>query len=83
METQKIVNLLDDPDNESSKFVTGQWYVTNDQNNTEYGEGNENDSSIKCETKVKSNQVFVIIQMQMVMQILKLHFKIVLHLQDV
>ena len=31
-------------------------YVINDQNNAEHGEGNENDSSIKFETKViKSN----------------------------
>ena len=52
METQKIVNLLNDTDNESSKFATRKWHVINDQNNTEYGEGNENNSSIKFETKV-------------------------------
>ena len=52
METQKIVNLLNDSNNESSKFATRKWYIINDQNNTEYGEGNENDSSIKFETKV-------------------------------
>ena len=52
METQKIVNLLNDTNNESSKFPTRKWYVANDQNNTEYGEGNEQDSSIKFETKV-------------------------------
>ena len=40
METQKIANLLDDTDNESSKFVTRKWYVIKDQNNTDYGEGN-------------------------------------------
>ena len=56
METQKIVNLLNDTDNESSKSATRKWYLINDQNNTEYGEGNENDSSIKFETQViKSN----------------------------
>ena len=49
METQKIVNLLNDADNESSKFATRKWYVINDQNNGEYGEGKENDSSIKFE----------------------------------
>ena len=49
METQ---NLLNDFDSESSKFATRKWYVINDQNNTEFGEGNENDSSIKFETKV-------------------------------
>ena len=56
METQKIVNLLNASDNESSKSATRKWYVINDQNNTEYGETNEIDSSIKFETKfIKSN----------------------------
>ena len=55
------MNLLNDTDNESRKFATRKHYVINDQNNAEHGEGNENDSSIKFETKViKSN--FVIIQ---------------------
>ena len=52
METQKIANLLNDSDNEFSKFATKKWYVVNDQNKSEYGEGNEDDSSIKFETKV-------------------------------
>ena len=30
VETQKIVNLLSDADNESSKFETRKWYVIND-----------------------------------------------------
>ena len=30
METQKIVNLLNETDNESSKFATRKWYVIND-----------------------------------------------------
>ena len=52
----KIVNLINENNNVSSTFVTRKWYVINDQNNTEYGEENENDSSIKFETKViKSN----------------------------
>ena len=56
METQTIVNLLNDSDNESPKFATRKWYTINDQNNGQYGEGNENDSTIKFETKViKSN----------------------------
>ena len=33
METQKIVNLLNGSDNESSKFATRKWYIINDQNN--------------------------------------------------
>ena len=54
METQKIVNLLNDSNNESSKFATRKWYIINDQNNGQYGRGNENDSTIKFEAKVKS-----------------------------
>ena len=52
METQKIVNLLGDANNESSKFATRKWYVINDQNNTDYGEENEDSTKIKFETKV-------------------------------
>ena len=47
MEAQKIVNLLNDSENESSKFATRKWYIINDQNDGQYGRGNENDSSIK------------------------------------
>ena len=53
MDTQKIANLLNDPDNKTSKFATRKWYIINDQNNGQYGEGDEdNDSPIKFETKV-------------------------------
>ena len=52
METQNIVNLLNDSNNESSKFAKRKWYVINDQNNGQYGRGNENDSTVKFETKV-------------------------------
>ena len=56
METQKIANLLGDADNESSKFATKKWYVINDQNNADYGEGNEDSTTVKFENKViKSN----------------------------
>ena len=51
METKKIANFLNDSDNESSKFASRKWYVINDQNNGQYGRGNENDSTI-FETKV-------------------------------
>ena len=56
METQKIANWLGDEGNESLKFATRKWYVVNDQSNTQYGEGNENGTTIKFETKIiKSN----------------------------
>ena len=54
METQKIVNLLNDSEELNSKFATRKWYIINDQNNGQYVRGNEseNDSTIKFETKV-------------------------------
>ena len=52
METQKIEILLNDSDNEFSKFATRKWYIINDQNNGQYGRENENNSTIKFETKV-------------------------------
>ena len=52
METQMIVNLLNGFNNESSKFAARKWYIINDQNNGQYRRGNENDSTIKFETKV-------------------------------
>ena len=56
MEMQKVANLLGYADNESLKFATRKWYVINDQNNTDYGDGDENGTTIKFETKVvKSN----------------------------
>ena len=56
IETQKITNLLGDANNESSKLATRKQYVMNDQNNTDYGGGDENGTTIKFETKViKSN----------------------------
>ena len=56
MKTQKIANLLDNADNESLKFAIRKWYVFNDQNNRDYGDGDENGTTIKFEAKViKSN----------------------------
>ena len=52
----KHYNLLGNADNGSLKFATRKWYVINDQNNTDYGDGDENGTTIKFETKViKSN----------------------------
>ena len=58
METQKIVNLLNDSNNESSKFATRKWNIINDQNNGQCGRGNENVSTIKLETKVIKPNLF-------------------------
>ena len=40
MESQKIINLLNNNDIESQKFTTKKWYIIHDQNNGQYGEGN-------------------------------------------
>ena len=93
MEIQKIVNLLNESNNEYSKFAKRKWYIINDQNNGLYGKGNENDSIIKFETKfIKANvcdysdaYIFVTgdIKVADVAADTNVAFKIVLHLQDV
>ena len=57
METQKVVNLLGEADNESSEFATRKWYVINDQNKTDYGEGNKSGATVKFETKVSKSSL--------------------------
>ena len=49
METQKIVNLLGDAGNESSKFATRKWCYQC-QNNTDQGGGNEDSATVKFRT---------------------------------
>ena len=50
----KDFKFLNDSENQSSKFATRKFYIINDQNNDQYGRGNEDksDSTIKFETKV-------------------------------
>ena len=47
METQKIINLLNDSNNEESKFATKKWYVTDSQTT----KGSKLDGAIKFETE--------------------------------
>ena len=100
MVTYKITSLLGDTNNESSKSATRKWYVINEiritqcyQNNTIYGEGNENGTTVKFKTQViKSNlchysDAYILVtgdkkKQQVMMLIQKLHLKIVLHLQN-
>ena len=49
METQKIVTLVEESDGDVPRFATRKWYIINDQNKGQYGERNENDSTIKFE----------------------------------
>ena len=56
MENQKIINLLDKIDTDSKHFATKNWYIINDENNTNYGvdqdTGANNPDTIKCNTRV-------------------------------
>ena len=47
METQKVVNLLNGSDNDSSKFATKTWYVSHNKNGTDYNESNINGTNVK------------------------------------
>ena len=50
--SQKITNLLDYKDDNDPKFQTKKWHIINDQNNGQYGIGDERDSTIKFSTEV-------------------------------
>ena len=55
MDSQKIINLLEQPgddDNDELKFQTKKWYIINDQNNGQYVKGDQNDSTIKFSTEI-------------------------------
>ena len=38
MEYQKIINLLDDKTNQSSKFITKNWFEINDESRRTYSD---------------------------------------------
>ena len=92
METQMILNLLSDASNEFPKFSTRKWYVINDQNNTDNGEGNEDRTTVKFETKViKSglcdySDAYTLVTGDITAAsgdaYIELHLKIVLHLRN-
>ena len=52
MESQKIKNLLDHKENTYPKYQTKRWYIINDQNNGHYGEGDNNDDTVKIDFEV-------------------------------
>ena len=56
MENQKIINSLDKIDADSKYFATKNWYIINDENNTNYGvnkdTGGDNPDTIKYDTRV-------------------------------
>ena len=85
--------LLGDAGNESSKFARREWYIIKDQNNTDYGNGDENSTTVKLETKViKLNlcdysDAYILVTGNITVtngnEDTKLYLKIVLHLQNI
>ena len=41
METQKIANLLNDSDNDNSKFATKKWYIIDSETKGDYSQNDE------------------------------------------
>ena len=64
MKIQKIVNLLNDTDNESSKFATKKWYVINDHDNM--AKKTKITQALNLKQRF-SNHVCVIIQMHIIL----------------
>ena len=56
MENQNIINLLNKSDTDSKHFATKEWYIINDENNTNYvvnkDTGADNADTIKYDTRV-------------------------------
>ena len=52
MESLNIINLLEQSDDDKLKFQAKKWYVIIDQNNGQYGKGDQNDSTIKFNTDI-------------------------------
>ena len=83
--------LLNDSDNESPKFTTKKWYASDDQNGADYGEDNENGTSIKFETKniklsyCNYSDAYVLVTVDITAtnddENTNFHLKIVLHLE--
>ena len=60
IETQKIINLLNDLSNEETKFATKRWYVIESQ--TTKGKYKQGDTNLKQKSL---NQVFMIVLMHL------------------
>ena len=52
MEAQKIINLLEEFDDNILKFATKKRYIVNEQSNGQYEKGDGNDSTKKFNTEV-------------------------------
>ena len=92
MESQKIINLLEQSDEDDLNLREKKWYLINDQNNGQYGKGNQNDSTIKFSTEnlksffVDYSETYILVtgNITVLMEIItrKLHLEAVSHLLD-
>ena len=92
METQKIVNLLNNSDNENSKFATKKWYVIDSESKGVYSHENpikfltSSLESSLCDYSdayiLVTGNITVTDILLLVMQIQKLHLKTVHHLKN-
>ena len=58
MESQKIINLLNNNNIKSQKFTTKKWYIINDQSYGNYTNDDGKNATIKFETKVIKPNLF-------------------------
>ena len=88
METQKIVNLLNNNENEYSKFATKKWYIIDSESKGNYSHENPIKfltNSLESSLCGYSDAYILatdLLLLQVVMQIQNLHLKIVHHLQN-
>ena len=52
MGSQKIINLLDQKDEDDPRFEKRKWYIVNDHNNGKYGQGDDVQFSVKFNTEI-------------------------------
>ena len=48
----KNLNLLDHEDEDDPRFETKKWYIVNDHNNGNYGQGDDVQSTVKFNTEI-------------------------------
>ena len=52
MESQKIINFLNDKDEDDPRFETRKWYIVSDHNNGNYSKGDDVQSIVKFNTEI-------------------------------
>ena len=52
MESQKIINFLNDRDEDDPRFETRKWYIVNHHNNGNYSKGDDVQSIVKFNTEI-------------------------------